>query len=143
MLRQPDDARDVTQTVFLKVYEHLDEYDPQYRFYSWIYRIAVNESINGLNRRHNFEPLDEGDADDRPGPAEIASDEQTGRRVQRALLELKTEYRVVIVLKHFLGCSYEDMSSILELPEKTVKSRLFTARQLLKDVLLNQGMNRP
>ena len=49
----------------------------------------------------------------------------------------------MIVLKHLLGCSYDDMSEILQLPEKTVKSRLFTARQLLKDVLLDQGMPRP
>jgi RNA polymerase sigma-70 factor (ECF subfamily) len=58
-------------------------------------------------------------------------------------MRLKPEYRSVIVLKHLLGLSYEDMGEILQLPEKTVKSRLFTARQLLKDVLLNQGMTRP
>jgi RNA polymerase sigma-70 factor (ECF subfamily) len=57
-------------------------------------------------------------------------------------MRLKPDHRAVIVLKHLLGCSYEDMSEILQLPEKTVKSRLFTARQLLKDVLLGQGTSR-
>ena len=70
-------------------------------------------------------------------------DAQVSRGVQDALMHLKPEYRSVIVLKHLLGCSYDDMSEILQLPEKTVKSRLFTARQLLKDVLIDQGMPRP
>ena len=51
MLHDREEARDVTQTVFLKVYEHLGEYDPSHKFYSWIYRIALNESIKSLQRR--------------------------------------------------------------------------------------------
>ena len=140
MLRNPEDAKDVSQTVFLKAYEHLAEYDPKYRFYSWIYRIAINESLNGLNRRHRLEPVDEEATDERPGPDQVLGDEQRSRYVQGALMYLKPEYRTVIVLKHFVGCSYHDMSEILQLPEKTVKSRLFTARQLLKEVLLDKGM---
>ena len=143
MLRNPEDAKDVAQTVFLKVYEHLSEYDPKYKFYSWIYRIAVNESLHGLSRRHHLEAIDEEEPDERPGPDVEAGDAQTSRQVQDALMHLKPEYRSVIVLKHLLGCSYDDMSEILQLPEKTVKSRLFTARQLLKDVLLDQGIPRP
>lgn len=141
LLRNPDDARDVSQTVFLKAYEHLADYDPKYRFYSWIYRIAVNESLHGLSRRHPIEALDEDTRDMRPGPDELVGDEQTSRGVQGALMRIKPEYRTVIVLKHLLGCSYHDMSEILQLPEKTVKSRLFTARQLLRDALLHQGMD--
>ena len=140
MLRNPEDAKDVSQTVFLKAYEHLAEYDPKYRFYSWIYRIAVNESLNGLNRRHRLEPVDEETTDERPGPDQVFGDDQRSRCVQSALMCIKPEYRAVIVLKHFLGCSYHDMSEILQLPEKTVKSRLFTARQLLKEALIDKGL---
>ena len=143
MLRNPDDARDVAQTVFLKAYEHLADYDPTYKFYSWIYRIAVNESLHGLSRRHRVEALDENTADEHRGPEDEVGDEQVSRNVQGALMRIKPEYRVVIVLKHMMGCSYHDMSEILQLPEKTVKSRLFTARQLLKDVLIDQGMTAP
>jgi RNA polymerase sigma-70 factor (ECF subfamily) len=143
MLRNPEDARDVPQTVFLKTYEHLADYDPKYRFYSWIYRIAVNESLNGLQRRHAVQAVDEQAADERPGPDQAVVDEQRSRCVQGALMHLKPDYRVVIVLKHFLGCSYHDMSEILQVPEKTVKSRLFTARQQLKDALTAQGITSP
>ena len=115
MLHDREEARDVAQTVFLKVYEHLGEYDPAHRFYSWIYRIALNESINTLQRRRPRAPL------------------------ASAIATLRDEYRAVIVLRHYLGCSYEDMASILGVPEKTVKSRLFSARQLLKTAMQARG----
>lgn len=140
MLRNPEDARDVTQTVFLKVFEHLDDYDPSHRFYSWLYRIALNESINALNRRVRSEPIAGDEADERRGAEDEIASEQAGREVQRALMCLKAEYRAVIVLKHFLDLSYEDIGQVLGLPDKTVKSRLFTARQLLKDALSRNGV---
>ena len=60
--------------------------------------------------------------------------------MQEALMDVKTDYRTVIVLKHFMDCSYEEISGILDIPVKTVKSRLFTARQLLKDRLADTGL---
>jgi len=139
MLRNPEDARDVAQTVFLKAFEHLDDYDSSHRFYSWIYRIALNESINVLDRRKRHEPIAADEVDERQGAEDAVESAQVGRRVQRALMTIKPEYRSVIVLRHFLDLSYEDIAQILELPEKTVKSRLFTARQLLKDALQASG----
>lgn len=143
MLRNPEDARDVTQTVFLKAYEHLGDYDPSYRFYSWIYRIALNESINALHRRTRLEPISGEEIDGEPGPEETLGRQQLGRGIEDALMALKLEHRSVIVLKHLLDCSYEEMGEMLGLPEKTVKSRLFTARQLLREALLANGMERP
>ena len=61
ILRKPEDASDVAQSVFVRVAERLDDYDPQYRFFSWIYRIAVNESLNLLRRNGRDEPLGEPD----------------------------------------------------------------------------------
>lgn len=139
MLRNPEDARDVAQTVFLKVYEHLGDFDPSHKFYSWIYRIALNESINVLDRRRRLEPISGDEVDERLGAEDELASEQSAQRVQRALMTIKPDYRAVVVLKHFLELSYEDIGLVLELPEKTVKSRLFTARQLLKDALQNDG----
>ena len=59
MLRKAEDANDITQIVFLKVAERLDDYDPRYKFFSWIYRIAVNESLNLLRRNGREEALDD------------------------------------------------------------------------------------
>lgn len=139
MLHDREEARDVAQTVFLKVYEHLGEYDPSHRFYSWIYRIALNESINALHRRRPRAPLDPEMADGEPLPDEAIGHGQMSDGLAAAISTLRTEYRAVIVLRHYLGCSYEDMASILGVPEKTVKSRLFSARQLLRTAMESKG----
>ncbi len=69
-------------------------------------------------------------------PEEIVNEIELSEKIQDALEELDINYRIVIVLKHFISFSYEEISDILEVPEKTVKSRLYTARQLLKDILI-------
>lgn len=133
-----EDAMDVTQTVFLKAFENLDRFNPSFKFFSWIYRIAINESINLLNKRGNSESVsDELVSADR-GPEAVAGNEQLRMDIQGALMSIKPEYRTVVVLKHIVGCSYQDISLILEIPEKTVKSRLFSARQLLRGLLASE-----
>ena len=138
ILKSAEDARDVAQDVFLKVAEHLDEYDGQHRFFSWLYRIAVNESLNLLRRNGHEEPLDE-DVDlpaaDSGNPEAQARAAERGRFIERALLRLSPADRTVIVLRHFAECSYQEIASILDVDEKTVKSRLFEARQRLRDLL--------
>jgi RNA polymerase sigma-70 factor (ECF subfamily) len=139
MLRDPQDALDVAQNTFLKAFEHLADYDPSFKFYSWIYRIAVNESLNALGTRKSFEGLNGEEPDETPGPDRQADGEQTRREIGHALMRISPELRSVIVLRHFMQLSYQDMGDILELPEKTVKSRLYSARQLLRDRLLRRG----
>ena len=138
VLGNAEDASDIAQIVFLKVAERLDEYDPQYRFFSWIYRIAINESLNLLRRGAREEPLDEDDerADaESAGPESRASAAELSRRVQRALMSMRGDDRAVLTLRHFSDCSYSEIGEILELGEKTVKSRLFEARQRLRALL--------
>jgi len=140
MIGDDEDARDIAQTVFLKAYENLAAYDPSYKFYSWIYRIAINESISFLNRQNRLRPLDEDRPSEDQGPEESFAGGEISRLVQEALMTLKADYRTVVVLRHFLNCSYEEISGILHVPEKTVKSRLFTARQHLKEILAQKGV---
>ena len=134
LLGTRDDASDVAQSVFLRIVEKLDDYDPKYRFFSWIYRIAINESIDVLRRTRNEDPLDE-DSDfaaphsDDPEFAFEAG--AAGLRVHRALMAMKTDDRVVITLRHFAECNYAEMAAIIGVDEKTVKSRLFEARRRL------------
>jgi RNA polymerase sigma-70 factor (ECF subfamily) len=136
ILHHTEDAIDVTQAAFLNAYEHLGSYDQQQQFSSWLYRIVVNQALDLVRRRRASESLGEDTLDDHDGPVEQAIREQTGAALQRALMALKVEYRIVIVLKHVQGCSYEEMAQILDCPVKTVKSRLFTAREALRDVLV-------
>jgi len=138
ILRRAEDASDVAQTVFLRVAERLDEYDEQYKFFSWIYRIAVNESLNLLRRSGREEALD--DEIDYPGPAsdnpeQRANDAQQSAQIRSALMRMSINDRVVLTMRHFSECSYQEIGQILELDEKTVKSRLHEARQRLRDML--------
>ena len=135
MLHNKEDASDVTQTVFLKVYENFDSFDPSRRFFSWIYRITLNESINWLSKQNRLEPLQHEAADDGKSPEQEVVSAELSAEVQAALMTIRTDFRTVVILKHFLGCSYVEISEVLEIPEKTVKSRLYSARQMLKDAL--------
>jgi len=139
VVRNYDDARDVTQTVFVKTFENLRRYDPAYKFFSWIYRIAMNESLNFVALKGRHDRVMDGTV-----PPGVASDSDVHREavanrdLDEALGQLKPEYRSVIVLKHILGCSYREMSVILELPQRTVKSRLYTARESLRKLLTGE-----
>ena len=139
LLRDPEEARDVAQTTFLNVFEHLRDYDPGFKFYSWIYRIAVNESLNILGRRKPFEAISGEEPDDAPGPDSEAEGVQTRGAIEGALMRITPELRAVVVLRHVMQLSYQDMAETLSLPEKTVKSRLYSARQLLRDILAQEG----
>jgi RNA polymerase sigma-70 factor, ECF subfamily len=144
LLRNAEDANDIAQVVFLRVAERAEEYNPKYKFFSWIYRIAVNESLNFLRRDGREEPLD--DEVELPG-ADSANPEwrlgeaQQAARIKAALLRLSTNDRMVIALRHFSECSYEEIGQILDLDAKTVKSRLFEARHRLRELLRDLRVN--
>jgi RNA polymerase sigma-70 factor (ECF subfamily) len=138
VLHKPEDANDITQVVFLKVAERLDEYDPRFKFFSWIYRIAVNESLNLLRRNGRDESLDdEADfaAPESSDPERQASDAEVAARIRVALMKMTSKDRLVLTLRHFSECSYDEIGEILELDSKTVKSRLFEARKRLRELL--------
>ncbi len=130
-----EDARDICQQVFIKVYQHLDTYDPARKFFSWLYRIAINEAINQLKSRRVWEPLSHHLVYRRPDPEETLEAAEQEREIQSGLLALEMKYRLAIIVSYFLQLSYEEAAHVLSVPEKTVKSRLFTARQLLREVL--------
>ena len=141
ILGSPDDAADVTQAVFLKAIENLDRYDPRYKFFSWIYRIAVNESINQLKRDRKGQPLDDNEISATHSPEATVEAASLSREIQDGLMTLTEDYRAVIVLRHFSECSYRQISDILQIPEKTVKSRLYSARQSMREILQSRGVH--
>ena len=138
VLRSVEDANDVTQIVFLKVTEQLDDYDPQYKFFSWIYRIAVNESLNLQRSRGHEDELDDDAEFEGPQsatPEHRLSQAERARRLQDALIHMTTTDRTVLTMRHFSECSYLEIAQVLEIDEKTVKSRLFDARKRLGALL--------
>ncbi|HSD25662.1 MAG TPA: sigma-70 family RNA polymerase sigma factor [Vicinamibacteria bacterium] len=134
MVGSREDARDVVQGAFVKAWEKLDTFDPRRRFFSWMYRIVVNESLNARGRRHPLQPL-ESDVAAPGGPDEELRARERSDLLQSALLSLPGPDREVIVLRHFAELSYAEIGETLGLAEKTVKSRLHEARQRLGRML--------
>ncbi|NIA27695.1 MAG: sigma-70 family RNA polymerase sigma factor [Desulfobulbaceae bacterium] len=140
MLGNRDEAADVAQTTFLKVFENIERFDTNRRLFSWTYRIAINEAIDQLKRLKRSEPLDESAPSNEPSPQDSTAALQLSDEVQATLMDLHEDHRAVIVLRYFSECSYQDIGMILQLPEKTVKSRLFSARQQMKTRLQQHGV---
>jgi len=139
MVQDRDDAEDVAQLAFVKAFSRLSSYNESFRFFSWLYKIAVNEAITVARRRSRTVELDDQTCIQFRNPETEYMQNETSANLQRALMELSLDYRTVLILRHFHGLSYEAIGGILGIPEKTVKSRLFTGRRLLKDSLLQLG----
>lgn len=140
MVGNREDAQDVTQVAFIKAYQKLATFDRNRKFFSWVYRIMWNESLNLIQRRPRHEALDEEMPARDPSPDRDSEERETSALIHAAIQELPADYRQVILLRHFAQLSYQEMSQIIELPEKTVKSRLFTARRLLGSILERKGV---
>jgi RNA polymerase sigma-70 factor (ECF subfamily) len=140
MAKDSEDAEDIAQAAFVKAYEKLRTYNEGFRFYSWLYRITVNEALNFLDRQKRFTRLESGAVD--PGQDLEAASEarETSERIQESLMEMKPDHRAVLILRHFEELSYEEIGFILDIPVKRVKSRLFGARQVLRDILVKKGI---
>ncbi|MEN8005939.1 MAG: sigma-70 family RNA polymerase sigma factor [Candidatus Krumholzibacteriota bacterium] len=139
MVRNAEDAADITQIAFVKAFEKIHTFNPSFKFFNWLYKIAVNETINLINRRKRRREFEY------DPPARIASPEddlelnEMGSYLHKALDAMNHEQRIVIVLKHLLLLPYAEIAEILDIPEKTVKSRLFSARHVLRKELIKQG----
>lgn len=142
-----EEAHDLAQEIFVKVYLALDRYDPKYQFSTWLFRIAQNSAIDALRKKSIAEvPLGR-PADDEPSPKEreFADDgvspyralknKQLSAAIDDAVGKLPADYRELIQLRHFAELSYEEIASMKKLPLGTVKNKLFRARNLLKEAL--------
>jgi RNA polymerase sigma-70 factor, ECF subfamily len=133
LVRDREDALDLSQEVFLKAYQNLGKLEDASRFGPWLFRIAHNEAYSLLRKRRPegeaaFEPSSGGESY-HMYPVELSL------AVQRALERLSEEQREAVVLKIYQGFKFDEMAEVLDCPVSTVKSRLYTALDLLKDTL--------
>jgi RNA polymerase sigma-70 factor (ECF subfamily) len=138
MLGDREDAADAAQTAFVRAYQKLQTFDHRHKFFSWLYRILVNECLNVRRRPGRFETCD-AVLVARDDPAEGVEQAELREAVQAALLRLPPAQREAVVLRHYAGFSYREMAGMLHVPEKTIKSRLYSARQRLGELLLGWG----
>lgn len=135
-----DASDDITQAVFVKAYESLERYDARYKFFSWLYRMAINESLNYLKQNKQKGELSPTLVSGEKMPDQSYREAELHQKVQDALMAMEPEQRVLLVLRHYADCPYRELSEIFGVPEKTVKSRLFAARHLLRDILAKRGI---
>lgn len=148
MVRDKEEARDLTQEAFVKAYKNLDRFRLESSFYTWLYRIAMNLAIDHL-RKVKKRPTSEFDEQiaTRDGDGELASGhrkndprkelerKQLHGRILAALDKLSPEHKQIVLLREVEGLSYKEIADTLEIAEGTVMSRLFYARRKLQDYL--------
>jgi RNA polymerase sigma-70 factor (ECF subfamily) len=141
-----EEAHDLAQDIFVKVYLALDRYDSKYQFSTWLFRIAQNAAIDVLRKKtisevplarpSEDEPQKEREfADPGVSPYRALKNKQLGAAIDQAVKNLPADYRELIQLRHFAELSYEEIASMKKLPLGTVKNKLFRARNLLKEQL--------
>ena len=146
MLRNQEDAHDLAQEVFVKIYGALDRFDPKYRFSTWLFRVAQNAAIDTIRKRRlKLVAIHRDDADGEGGDWELPGDDptpyQTSRNIERgaaihqAIDELPYEYKELISMRHYAELSYDDIARLKDMPLGTVKNKLFRGRQMLKEKL--------
>lgn len=136
-----EDALDVSQDVFLKAYQNLPKLDDPARFSAWLFRIAHNEAFSTLRRRRP-----ETELSGEPRPAETGGrllPMELSLAVESALKRLTEDQREAVLLKVYQGFKFDEMAEILDCPVSTVKSRLYTALDLLKTTLAPAVIGKP
>ena len=149
MLGDYDSALDVTQEVFIKVYNSLAKYSPEYKFSTWLYRIAHNAAVDHM-RRNSIVPQSL-EVENSDGSYEIqiesrlASPEQERERsewrteIDSVVKCLPAAYRDLIILRHSRDLSYDEIAEVTGLPLGTVKNRLFRAREMMRTLFIERG----
>lgn len=133
MCRNPDQARDITQDTFIKVWHALPDWRPEAQFNTWLLRIARNTAIDALRRRQH-EPIALDDAvliDSQPGPLQQLENRRRIAQLDTLLGQLPVTQREILLLRELEGLSYRELATALDISEGTVKSRLARAREAL------------
>ncbi len=152
MLNDYDSALDVTQEVFIKVYNSLDRYSSDYKFSTWLYRIAHNAAIDHIRRNSKKEQSLETEGDEgtyqlqlespRPTPEDDREKSEWRVEIESVVKCLPSVYRELIVLRHGEDMSYGEIAEITDLPLGTVKNRLFRAREMMREMFEERGLTR-
>jgi RNA polymerase sigma-70 factor (ECF subfamily) len=151
MVRDSTVSEDLAQDAFIKVLNHLDKYRPEFKFSSWLFKIANNVAIDHLRRRQldtvsidgsphamtatEIEATSFDLADQAESPLDELASRELGSIIEEAIGQLRPEYRNCIMLRHVEGRSYEEIAATLDLPLGTVKTYIHRARHQLREAL--------
>ena len=150
MLNDYDGSLDVAQEVFIKVYKSLERYSSDYKFSTWLYRIAHNAAIDHIRKRSGKEQSLETENQEgtfqlqlespRPNPEQDREQSEWRVEIESVVKCLPSVYRELIVLRHAKDLSYGEIAEVTDLPLGTVKNRLFRAREMMREMFVERGM---
>jgi RNA polymerase sigma factor (sigma-70 family) len=150
MVNNPSDAEDLTIEAFGKAFRNLDSYTPKFAFSTWLFKIATNNCVDFIRKKHvSPTPLDNlqdgldnltvNIQSDLPDPEESLIYRQKVAALKEIISQLKPRYKELIELRYYKEYSYEEISSELNMPIGTVKAQLFRAKTLLYNILIKTG----
>ncbi len=147
MVGNPDDAYDLSQDAFVRVYKHLNRFDSSYPFKTWFFHILANLCKNHLRQRKNRQAVTTSTemtetvaAPESRRPDIAFQKTEIQQKVWEGIAELPEKFREITILCHFQDMSYEQIAGILDIPRGSVMSRLYYARQKLRKILENKGV---
>jgi RNA polymerase sigma-70 factor, ECF subfamily len=151
MVRDRERAEDLAQETFVRVFNNIDRYDDRYKFSSWIFKIANNLTIDSIRRKEVPTVSMDGSrnavtpeqiaattlsiASDDENPEELLEARELGEEIERAIDQLRPDYRTAILLRHVEGRPYEEIAEIMSVPLGTVKTYIHRARHALRESL--------
>jgi RNA polymerase sigma-70 factor (ECF subfamily) len=145
-----ESSLDLTQDVFVKIYSSLERYRSEYKFSTWIYKIAHNAAVDHLRRsavrEQSIVAQSDNETYELPLESALPTPEQESERAERRaeietlIRQLQPIYRELVILRHAHDLSYDEIADITNLPLGTVKNRLFRAREALRQLLVNRGI---
>ena len=143
-LKNVDDAFNISQEAFIRAWNAMNRFEEGRNFKSWLFRIIKNLSLNLITKKKSLREISLEKTMEESGfditdtstdPLEALEKKEQQKQVWKAIMELKEEFREIIILKHFNDLSYREISEVLGIPEGTVMSRLYHARLSLKESL--------
>lgn len=150
MLNDYESALDVTQEVFIKVYNSLERYSAEYKFSTWLYRIAHNAAIDHMRRNpQNSQSIETENVEGAyelqiesslPSPETERERSEWRTEIEAVVKCLPAAYRDLILLRHSQDLSYDEIAAITGLPLGTVKNRLFRAREMMRELFIDRGI---
>lgn len=151
VLKDPEDAADLTQEAFIRLFRALPQYNGESRFTTWLYRLVVNLGRDELRRRGRQVPVAVADDEYEQDPMSLVADDdrwsdpvlaldsrEVQEQVRRALEQLEEHYRLVLTLYYFDDMKYTDIAAILDIPLNTVKSHIRRGKERLAAILTAQ-----
>jgi RNA polymerase sigma-70 factor (ECF subfamily) len=150
MVGDYDAALDLTQEVFIKVYGSLPRYRSEFKFSTWIYKIAHNAAVDHLRRHSSRVQALVSDFDGeqrempiesrRPNPEQESERKERRAEIETVIAQLPSAYKELVILRHSQDMSYDEIAEVTGLPLGTVKNRLFRAREAMRDLFLERGI---